>query len=185
MFIHEAARKALHELARPTHVSELLQLIVDRGYYTFGAKEPENALAIQLSRRASNVVIGNSSSEKLFYRAAPATYGLDEWLRQATGPFGGPSSNVEEDVLEIIRSNQAITEKEQLILGRIGQGTFRLGVLAAWENRCAVTGATMCLRASHIKPWRSCSNSERLDANNGLPLVATIDVLFRFPSDLV
>lgn len=47
MFIHEAAHKALLEIGRPTHVSELFRYINDRGYYTFGAKEPENALAIR------------------------------------------------------------------------------------------------------------------------------------------
>lgn len=34
------------------------------------------------------------------------------------------------------------------------------------------------LRASHAKPWRHCSDSERLDPDNGLPLVATLDALF-------
>ena len=34
------------------------------------------------------------------------------------------------------------------------------------------------MRASHIKPWRSCTDTERLDPHNGLPLVATIDALF-------
>ncbi|HET7322227.1 MAG TPA: HNH endonuclease signature motif containing protein, partial [Longimicrobiaceae bacterium] len=33
-------------------------------------------------------------------------------------------------------------------------------------------------RASHIKPWRSSSDDERLDPQNGLPLVATLDALF-------
>lgn len=178
MYIYEAAHKALQEIGRPTHVSELYSYITNRGYYTFGAKEPENALAIQLSRRASNVAIGHSSTDKLFYRAAPATDGLDEWLSQAADPANTVTSSVEEDVLGLMFSNETTTEKEQLILGRIGQGAFRAGVLSAWEYRCAVTGSTMALRASHIKPWRSCTNRERLDPNNGLPLVATIDALF-------
>ncbi|WP_147871335.1 HTH domain-containing protein [Stieleria maiorica] len=55
MFIHEAAEKALREKGVPTHVSSLCRHIVDKGYYKFGAQEPENALAIQLSRRSSNV----------------------------------------------------------------------------------------------------------------------------------
>ena len=34
------------------------------------------------------------------------------------------------------------------------------------------------LRASHIKPWRYASNSERLDPQNGLILAPTYDLLF-------
>ena len=32
--------------------------------------------------------------------------------------------------------------------------------------------------ASHIKPWRVCSNAERLDGNNGLLLSPHVDKLF-------
>ena len=34
------------------------------------------------------------------------------------------------------------------------------------------------IRASHIKPWRNSTDPERLDPNNGLPLIATLDALF-------
>jgi len=34
------------------------------------------------------------------------------------------------------------------------------------------------LRASHIKPWRDCSDEERLDFNNGLLLIPNLDVAF-------
>ncbi len=34
------------------------------------------------------------------------------------------------------------------------------------------------LRASHIKPWRECTNLERLDPLNGLLLNPTLDHLF-------
>ena len=34
------------------------------------------------------------------------------------------------------------------------------------------------IRASHIKPWRDSTDEERLDASNGLPLVANLDALF-------
>jgi hypothetical protein len=72
------------------------------------------------------------------------------------------------------------TEKESLINARIGQGAFRGEVLRRWDQRCAVTGsATLeAVRASHIKPWRKSSNEERLDPNNGLPLIASLDALF-------
>jgi putative restriction endonuclease len=39
-------------------------------------------------------------------------------------------------------------------------------------------GRTEHLVASHMKPWRDCSNEERLDGENGLLLTPTIDHLF-------
>lgn len=180
MFIHEAAEKALKERGVPTHVSALHRYIVDKGYYRFGAKDPVNALAIQLSRRSNNVDIGHSSPEKRFYRAAPATYGLIEWLKASTEQAGDSRLSVEfeGDVRGILQGEQTSTTKEQLVLARVGQGQFRKGVLTLWNDRCAVTGTTFAVRASHIKPWRDCSDDERLDPNNGLPLVATLDALF-------
>ena len=63
---------------------------------------------------------------------------------------------------------------------RVGQGTFRAEVLGMWDSRCCVTGSRTldAIRASHIKPWRDSDKHERLDPNNGLPLVATLDALF-------
>ncbi|MFW2831560.1 HNH endonuclease [Sphingomonas sp. ID0503] len=72
------------------------------------------------------------------------------------------------------------TQKEQLIQARIGQGAFRDALLDHWHGRCCVTDCAIrpVLRASHIKPWRASSNSERLDHFNGLLLVANVDALF-------
>lgn len=72
------------------------------------------------------------------------------------------------------------TQKEQLIQARIGQGEFRNALLDLWRSRCCVTGCKILpvLRASHIKPWRVSSNSERLNPFNGLLLVANVDALF-------
>ena len=71
------------------------------------------------------------------------------------------------------------TEKEQLIMARRGQGLFRKNVEKV-EQSCRVTGVMKktLLIASHIKPWRLCNNSERLDGNNGLLLSPHIDRLF-------
>jgi hypothetical protein len=67
-----------------------------------------------------------------------------------------------------------------VIEARRGQGRFRLNVEGV-EQACRVTGVTdpRLLRASHIKPWRSCATSaERLDGNNGLLLCPNVDHLF-------
>jgi hypothetical protein len=84
------------------------------------------------------------------------------------------------DIEAIQRADISSTERSRLISARLGQGRFREEVLARWGNACAVTGCSTlaAIRASHCKPWRSSSHRERLDAANGLPLVATLDALF-------
>lgn len=71
------------------------------------------------------------------------------------------------------------TEKLQQVLARIGQGQFRQTLLQMWHG-CPVTGCKMdsILRASHIKPWRACSDVEKLDPFNGLLLVPNLDSAF-------
>jgi hypothetical protein len=88
---------------------------------------------------------------------------------------------LEEDLKGISQqANVDITTKRLLHDARLGQGKFRAAVLDAWGNCCAVTGSKVraAIRASHIKPWRESNNVERLDPNNGLPLVASLDALF-------
>ncbi|MBA6411767.1 HNH endonuclease [Parahaliea sp. F7430] len=71
------------------------------------------------------------------------------------------------------------TEKESIVKSRLGQGKFRDNLLNYWSE-CAVSGVTLpaFLRASHIKPWRDCTNAERLDTYNGLLLNTTLDAAF-------
>jgi putative restriction endonuclease len=71
------------------------------------------------------------------------------------------------------------TEKSTLISARVGQGKFRKGLIDYWKM-CAVTrfSNTRFLVASHIKPWRSSDNQERLDSFNGLLLLPNIDKAF-------
>jgi hypothetical protein len=72
-----------------------------------------------------------------------------------------------------------VTEKEQLVKARRGQGLFRENV-QVFEKGCRVSGVTdpLFLIASHIKPWRVANNKERLDGENGLLLSPNIDFLF-------
>lgn len=71
------------------------------------------------------------------------------------------------------------TEKLSLISSRIGQGKYREALIAKNEC-CPLTGTSdeRFLIASHIKPWRVCSNLERLDPENGFLLSPHIDLLF-------
>ncbi len=73
------------------------------------------------------------------------------------------------------------TEAERLIVQRIGQNIFRDRLLTYWQGRCPLTGITDpdLLRASHIIPWKDCSNdAERLNIFNGLLLSALWDAAF-------
>lgn len=71
------------------------------------------------------------------------------------------------------------TEREAIIQARIGQGQFRKNV-AQLETHCRITRVSepTHLRASHTKPWRTSTNEERLNGENGLLLTPTIDHLF-------
>lgn len=94
-----------------------------------------------------------------------------------------------DDVVEVIAKGQeqqilvdpmlTETEKRRLILARVGQGDFRKKLINHW-GQCAATGCSRIdiLRASHIKPWRDSSNTERLDVYNGLLLSPGLDALF-------
>jgi hypothetical protein len=91
-------------------------------------------------------------------------------------------SEEQKDIADITSAPEralSATEKNALILARRGQGRFRDELVRIWGG-CAVTGCAQpqVLRASHIKPWRKCSNAERLDPDNGLLLVANLDALF-------
>lgn len=71
------------------------------------------------------------------------------------------------------------TERQSVIQSRIGQGKFRELVFELWRS-CPITGIENpeLLRASHIKPWRSSTNEERLNPYNGLLLTPNYDHLF-------
>lgn len=89
---------------------------------------------------------------------------------------------IEQLVLSQIRSDETITatEKENLVNSRIGQGVFREKLMVDCGSKCPISQITdvRILRASHIKPWRFASNSERIDPKNGLILSPTYDLLF-------
>ena len=76
-------------------------------------------------------------------------------------------------------SQLTTTEKEAIILSRRGQGEFRRKIIQRYKT-CIITGIsdTRLLVASHIKPWRNATNSERLSSENGLLLSPLYDKLF-------
>ena len=90
------------------------------------------------------------------------------------------SDDMQADLEQIIGDpSMTTTEKTALIKSRVGQGTFRDKVLRHWTS-CAATGFSdaSLLVASHIKPWKKSTNSERLDEWNGLLLSPNLDKAF-------
>lgn len=95
--------------------------------------------------------------------------------------FLNRGSMLESDFADIAaRHPNQPTTRQALVDARIGQGDYKKNLLTLWGNECAVTGCHLLevVRASHAKPWRSSTDKERLDPNNGLPLIATLDILF-------
>jgi hypothetical protein len=105
-----------------------------------------------------------------------------EVVEEQALPLPSPElASWEEHIRKTIEHDSGIqeTEKEALVLARRGQGRFREGVQEI-ESHCRITRVDRPehLRASHCKPWRDSSNSERLDPQNGLLLTPSIDHLF-------
>jgi putative restriction endonuclease len=70
------------------------------------------------------------------------------------------------------------TEREAIVKSRLGQGIFRYNLIKLWGS-CSVTDLqnVTLLRASHLRPWKDSSNSERLNPYNGLLLIPNYDLL--------
>ena len=103
----------------------------------------------------------------------------DAWGRihaEVERGFDDPMS----DIADIKANNTSTTTKQALVDARVGQGAFRRGLMVRWGAACAVTGCNQpeILRASHMKPWQSSKNDERLNPRNGLLLSANLDALF-------
>jgi len=86
------------------------------------------------------------------------------------------------DDIHRVELDTSITETQRLQLSkaRVGQGLFRKRVILFDEGVCRVTGVSdqRLLIASHIKPWRTASNGERLNGHNGILLSPHVDTLF-------
>ncbi len=70
-------------------------------------------------------------------------------------------------------------ERESIVKVRVNQSFFRSSVLAAYDNKCCITGISISdfLIASHIIPW-SIDEKNRLNPENGLCLNPIHDKAF-------
>lgn len=86
---------------------------------------------------------------------------------------------IEQEQEQIAESVIDQTEKVQLTRARIGQGEYRMKLLAECPF-CPITLVSddRLLIASHIKPWVASNDFEKTDPKNGFMLTPTFDRLF-------
>ena len=104
------------------------------------------------------------------------------WFRLYLNDIGNDlDREIAEESVEQIENDTTIkeTEKQQIIKARIGQGEYRTLIINKFKQ-CIITGIDdeRVLIASHIKPWISSNNKERVNQENGLLLTPTFDKLF-------
>ncbi|MDQ6867737.1 MAG: HNH endonuclease [Pseudomonadota bacterium] len=134
----------------------------------------------QLIRMFSSYMeIGPDAASRVM-ASVPVETRTDAWSR-IRDEIDVSFEDADADVADVLADpHLGATTKQALIDARRGHGKFRAQVMALWDNACAVTGCTQpqVLRASHIIPWKSSSNKERLNPSNGLLLSANLDALF-------
>ena len=92
---------------------------------------------------------------------------------------------IDEFLVEILNNlkDGSISDTERIAVtqARRGQGLYRRKLMEYWGNACSVTSCKIpqVLRASHAKPWASCTSAtDRLSQFNGFLLTANLDALF-------
>lgn len=126
--------------------------------------------------------LGDTYFEKLFHQFS-TTQSTLRINKEVFDNFKSENRNVINDQREIYKVTThdilTQTEKENIVLSRIGQGIFRQNLIELY-GKCCLSGYsfTNILISSHIKPWRFSNNQERLDKYNGLLLLPNYDKLF-------
>lgn len=102
------------------------------------------------------------------------------------GVFTVEPYELESDVEDKIRLLEKILADKEIdtnivreVILRRGQGDFKKKLLSR-SNKCELCGIKdiQLLIASHIKPWKNSSHTERMDSDNGLLLCPNHDKLF-------
>jgi|TARA_R110000737_G_scaffold314184_1_gene323879 putative restriction endonuclease len=149
----------------------LSKMVMNNSLSSLNLLELKNPQSIALKLKGLTEFIElNSTGNSMYSRA------LDLFIEYSSIQ----EKHIESDISEIIFNESfTVTEKDNLVKSRIGQGKFRQELMELW-GCCSVTKCEeeVLLVASHIKPWRSSSSQERLDKYNGLLLIATVDKAF-------
>ena len=141
----------------------------------FNRSAPWNFGIIALTRlrdgnRISRLMALSGLSERELTRAKPIDRVLGPTAREARRRAAQSEFIKEIDVEDTVGTSRV----------RRGQARYKNALMRRWHGKCAVTGIEdrALLRASHIKPFHSCTRKERYDVDNGLLLAAHVDALF-------
>lgn len=90
--------------------------------------------------------------------------------------FDSLGDSKQNQLLGIVKETEAEAKRKI----RIGQEKFKKILVQLWNHKCALCDVKIAalLRASHAKPWRDCSDKERLNPYNGILLCCNHDALF-------
>ncbi len=154
-----------------------------------------SAGASRSSRMATSVIGCIAVTEPIFFAPDDWVQAPTDWARNIVSGkrydlSSGDGSRIWRECLERAADmegsaqawvSEALAEhrvgKPQLILPRLGQSSFRLAVLDAYDGQCAVTTehSLPVLHAAHIRPWAAGGKHE---VRNGIPLRSDIHRLF-------
>ena len=155
--------------------------VVKRGDGTVSPKEPleyHRKIMWTADLRSSPVTVG----EIIAIHGSNPRHALAELIEGKSEVLTLVEERSEEIDLAEIEQRAAGRTTEMLALrqARRGQGKYRDDLLNLWGKACAVTDCDLesVLRASHALPWKDSTDEQRLDPNNGLLLVPTLDALF-------
>lgn len=169
---------ALNKLNGMGSLNEIYEAIEEEGKLNFIYSNPnwKDNVRATIQRHCSQTK-SYRGSEDFFC----SVYGLGEGYWKLKNYKSSEVDNpiIDRQLTIITDLDITTTEKEMLIKSRIGQGIFRDRIIEKYQH-CIITGIddSRLLLASHIKPWRSASNYERLSSENGLLLSPLYDRLF-------
>jgi hypothetical protein len=163
--------------------TEFIELV-----HTIRPSELMNLLDPLLPEKYSPIQPGTGRGNQIYLTEIPPAMGdlLFELSREDVNYIKAefaPTSNSElDDAIQyeiLAKGIEGNLEKVQITKARRGQGIFRTNVRLI-EHSCRLTGVQNIkhLRASHIKPWKDSTDSEKIDGHNGLLLSPHVDHLF-------
>jgi hypothetical protein len=138
-------------------------------------KLKENKALEDLKRYISTDINTNRYNKEYFFDLFPLP--SQRFEKIIINSINQEDTSIINQLIEV--PNLTLTEKNQIINARIGQGLFRRSLILEC-NFCPITlvDDSKLLIASHIKPWRNSNNIERLNPKNGILLTPTFDKLF-------
>lgn len=173
---------ALEELGGTASLKEITDKIEQNGRLTYIQTNPnwKDNVRATIQRHCSATRSYRGAEDVFFsvYGLGEGYWGLNSFRNILQADNIIP---IEQRQIDAVSSDEALTEteRETIILARIGQGKFRQKIIDKYQ-KCIITGISdqRLLFASHIKPWRSADNSERISSENGLLLSPLYDKLF-------